>query len=98
MPDAVWVGGFTRGNHCGTCGANVENGYITQHENFHKNYTFKRDGEMSNVKWCDYGYHAFKAGEQGAASFEAVENDENGAPIRTFMDACSEHNPLKPIR
>lgn len=97
MPDAVWVGGYSyKGlNHCGTCGANVERQYMVQHENFHLNYTYRRDHEVSKVVWCDYGDHAFKAGMPGSASFDASEVDEEtGGTIRTTMDACGEHNPL----
>ena len=67
---------------------------MDQHENFHKTYTYRRDGEMSKVSWCDYGSHAFKAGSPGSASFDASEIDVNGNNVRTTLDACEDHNPL----
>lgn len=48
---------------------------------------------MSRVSWCDYGDHAFRAGQDGSASFEGTEY-ENGIPRQTTMDACPEHNPM----
>jgi hypothetical protein len=95
VPDAQWLPGGVRGMfHCATCGASTLRENLTQHENFHKTYTYRRDGEMSNVSWCDYGDHAFKTGSTGAASFEVSEINDEGQSVRTTMDACGEHNPL----
>lgn len=97
MPDAVWLTTSSYGsgyNDCGTCGATVRWGNKRQHENFHKNYSYRRDGEVSNVTWCDYGDHAFKTGEKGSASFAGTEFGNNGQPIEVRMDACNKHNPM----
>lgn len=50
---------------------------------------------MSKATWCDYGDHAYKAGIQGSATFNAQEFDENGTPQDVTMDACPDHNPLR---
>lgn len=50
---------------------------------------------MSEVKWCDPGDHAFKAGTKGAQSMSMTvqEEDEKGNPVPKLVafDACPEH-------
>jgi len=94
MPDAVYgsIG------DCLTCGCTVNNRNRTQHTNFHKTFTNRRDLEVSKTAWCDYdpdGGHAYKNGEPGSATFDAQEVNEEGVTVYTNMDACAKHNPLQ---
>jgi len=47
---------------------------------------------MSNVKWCDPGEHAFKAGVPGSQSFSGTSVDESGNIVQMSMDACPDHS------
>jgi len=98
MPDAVYgamydIAGL-QFQDCLTCGASVTRRNFTQHTNFHLTFTNRRDLEVSTVKWCDYGDHAFKNGQPGSGVFDGTEYDEEGLPHKITMDACAEHNPM----
>lgn len=49
---------------------------------------------MSQVLWCDYGDHAYKASEPGSVSFSGQQYDENGVSQQMQMHACRKHNPM----
>lgn len=104
MPDAVYsdrpvylkaVEGL-RIYDCYTCGSYVPMDRFTQHDNFHKTFTNRGDGNMSTVLWCDKGEHAFKAGMPGAAHFTGTQTDEDGRQIDVVQDMCPMHNPYAP--
>lgn len=89
----------TRGNgstffKCGECGAHVAPKDRTQHENFHENFSNRRDATVSKVMWCDRGDHPFKAGAPGSSTFEGTMVDEDGVTQRVTEDVCAEHNPF----
>jgi hypothetical protein len=94
MSNNVWLDRSERGSgftDCGSCGASVAWKNRIQHENFHKTFGHRRE-TVSNVKWCDSGNHAFKAGVDGSASFEGV-NYVDGKPVSATQDVCPKHNP-----
>lgn len=98
MPDAMYgpVNNLAGMRYCPcfTCGATVQTKDLTQHTNFHKNFTNVRSEDMSRVSWCDYGDHAYKRGVAGSVTLNGVEYDENNVAHNTDMDACPDHNPL----
>jgi hypothetical protein len=79
-------------DQCSECQALVERKYQRAHENFHVTFGHKKEVGMSKVSWCDTGEHAFKAGENGSASFEGVQY-EDGRPVNRQQDVCAKHNP-----
>jgi hypothetical protein len=83
---------------CSMCSADVESGDRSAHEAFHANYvhadSIQNGRVMSNVLWCDYGDHAFKAGAPGSGDFEGTYYAEDGTPVREKRHACGEHNPM----
>ena len=97
MPAPVYgtpsqVGSNLRAMECYTCGAFVPVANQTQHTNFHLTFSNRIGQDMSKVAWCDYGDHAYKAGEDGSGSFTGTEYVD-GRPVDVTMDACSKHNP-----
>lgn len=78
--------------HCGSCGAYVPYMNKQQHINFHETFGHAKEQGMSKVSWCDPGNHAFKAGEDGSASFSGVQHIE-GRPVDVTQDVCRKHNP-----
>src|ERR1700750_575566 len=75
--------------YCNICHAFVPITEKRNHEDFHNNYTYRKDGNMSSVVWCDYGNHAFKANAPGSAHFNGTEVGENGLTETVSMDACA---------
>lgn len=47
---------------------------------------------MSNVKWCDIGEHAFKAGAPGSQTITGTEWDEDGNSLQVQQDVCPDHS------
>lgn len=50
---------------------------------------------MSKVAWCDGGDHAYKANQEGSATFAGTQYDKDGNPVQVTMDYCAEHNPAR---
>lgn len=84
-----------RGCECFDCGAWVPAESLTQHNNFHKTFSNRRDATMSNVLWCDPGEHAFKDGAKGSIHFDGSGVDDDGKTVNETFDACIEHNPMR---
>lgn len=76
---------------CLECAALVPNnaGEKLSHENYHQQV---REQNVSQVKWCDNGEHAFKANEPGSQSFQGTEYDENGTAQQVQRDVCAKHS------
>lgn len=77
---------------CGECGATVKSAEYDRHAKWHKE--IKESKDMSGVRWCDFGNHAFKAGAPGSGSFNATIAGANG-PETIEQDACAEHSPFR---
>jgi hypothetical protein len=80
---------------CTDCGADVLGKNRTQHNNWHATFIHRsqvKDGfNVSAVKWCDIGDHAFKANSPGAQSLDIMQRDDNGGEERVTMDICGKH-------
>ena len=46
---------------------------------------------VSDVKWCDAGNHAFKAGTPGSQTFRGTYVNEEGMSVVANIDTCPEH-------
>lgn len=68
---------------------------MTNHSQFHDTYTYRKDGNMSNVLWCDPGNHAFKSGARGSLHWSGTQVGEDGRHQTVDMDACVDHNPMR---
>lgn len=79
--------------YCNTCHGFFPRELKREHEDFHRNYTNRSDGNMSTVLWCDPGDHAFKNGAPGSVHFKGSEVDNDGNETNTSIDACHEHRP-----
>lgn len=75
---------------CYKCGATVPRQNMNQHSDWHAE--IEKGIQVSTVKWCDPGDHAFKANTPGAMSFTGQQNDENGIPQTVQMDVCGVHS------
>jgi hypothetical protein len=88
-------GNYDQDGACFDCGSTVHGKKREQHDNFHANYIHRsqvKDGlNVSAVKWCDVGNHAFKANQPGAQSLDVTERDNDGHENRVVMDICAEH-------
>lgn len=75
---------------CVKCGATVYQRDMNHHSNWHTEV--EKGIQVSNVKWCDPGDHAFKANTPGAVSFTGQQNDDQGIPQTVQMDVCGVHS------
>lgn len=79
---------------CSACGASVYLGGEEErmHDRFHTGMVPIQEAlRLSNVKWCDAGDHAFKAGTPGSQSATMQEADEDGIMRSVNMDMCADH-------
>lgn len=87
-------GEAVRARMCSLCNALVQNTEETRyaHEMFHEHWIPKAEvNAMSDVKWCDPGDHAFKAGCPGSQSMTGSEVDADGIARQVNMHACAQH-------
>lgn len=89
MADYNW-NSRTRTGECLKCAATVSENNLHRHSDWHTDV--EKGIQVSNVKWCDFGDHAFKANTPGALSFTGQQNDENGLPQTVQMDVCGIHS------
>lgn len=81
--------------NCRECGATVKAADFDKHGKWHKEIREAKD--MSGVRWCDEGEHAFKNGAPGSASYTMTMQGPNGPEIME-RDTCREHNPMRADR
>ena len=93
-PDSTLMREIERGRYwqCATCGSAVADSNQIQHDNFHKTFTNRSDGNMSAVLWCDLGNHAFKAGMPGSAQLTGTITNDEGRQETVTQDSCAVHN------
>jgi hypothetical protein len=65
------------------------------HDQFHDSITYRKDGTVSNVLWCDLGDHPFKAGQPGSTHYAGNNIDDAGNVQTATIDACAIHNPFR---
>lgn len=53
----------------------------------------KANQTMSDVKWCDLGDHAFKAGVEGSGGYTGTQYGPDGAAHQGRIDHCPNHKP-----
>jgi hypothetical protein len=81
-------------HYCATCGGVIPANTFAMHDLFHRKIYAKETTNMSSVKWCDPGDHAFKAGMEGSASFQGTQM-VNGVTESITQDMCPKHNPMR---
>lgn len=81
--------------YCNTCHGFFAEQIVKEHEQFHRSYTNRTDGKVSNVSWCDTGNHAFRTGSPGSVHWQGEEVGDDGSTTCADMDACGDHNPFR---
>lgn len=72
---------------CNQCTAVVQRNNSDAHSQWHE---MQRRMTVSNVKWCDAGDHAFKAGRPGSQNVMGTEINELGQEVSVQQDVCPE--------
>lgn len=95
MQPPYGINGAKARYYCNTCHGFFTVELMREHEQFHRSYTNRTDGKVSNVSWCDPGSHSFKAGSPGSVHWQGEQVGDDGGTTRADMDACRNHNPFR---